>query len=271
MNNRVQKYGERIPQVMRNLISQRYHTVTRAINSEFWNSLSDTLHSIYVGSYGRNTAINTSDIDILIELPSSYFDRFNNLSGNGQSRLLQAVRNAILCTYPRSNIHADGQVVKIAFSDEIYFEIVPAFKNELWPGCWDGTYKYPDSNLGGRWKSTNPKAEQEAMAQKNRDSNGLLYDTCRHIRYIRDNNFASYQLSCIVIDSFVYNAIGNWRWLNSDEKFLQSHEIYEDILLDYYNKNNIYGSMTLNAPGSNDSISTISSLECLGKVLRSMV
>ena len=73
MNNRVQKYGERIPQVMRNLISQRYHTVTRAINSEFWNSLSDTLHSIYVGSYGRNTAINTSDIDILIELPSSYF------------------------------------------------------------------------------------------------------------------------------------------------------------------------------------------------------
>ena len=109
------------------------------------------------------------------------------------------------------------------------------------------------------------------MAQKNRDSNGLLYDTCRHIRYIRDNNFASYQLPGIVIDSFVYNAIGNWRWLNSDEKFLQSHEIYEDILLDYYNKNNIYGSMTLNAPGSNDSISTISSLECLGKVLRSMV
>ena len=96
--------------------------------------------------------------DILIELPSSYFDRFNNLSGNGQSRLLQAVRNAILCTYPRSNIHADGQVVKIAFSDEIYFEIVPAFKNELWPGCWDGTYKYPDSNLGGRWKSTKSKS-----------------------------------------------------------------------------------------------------------------
>ena len=54
----------------------------------------------------------------------------------------------------------------------------------------------------------NPKAEQEAMAQKNRYSNGLLYDTCRHLRFIRDNYFSSYHLSGIVIDSFVYNAIG---------------------------------------------------------------
>ena len=30
---------------------------------------------------------------------------------------------------------------------------------------------------------------------------GLLYDTCKHIRYIRDNSFSSYHLSGIVIDS----------------------------------------------------------------------
>ena len=202
MSDRVQKYGERIPQQTRSLISLRYHTVTRAINNEFWNSSSDTSHSLYVGSYGRNTAIDTSDIDILVKLPSNQFDCFNNLSGNGQSRLLQAVRSAILNVYPRSDIRADGQVVKIAFSDGMDFEIVPVFKS------WDGSYKYPDSNMGGNWKSTTPKAEQEAMAQKNRYSNGLLYDTCRHLRFIRDNYFSSYHLSGIVIDSFVYNAIG---------------------------------------------------------------
>ncbi|WP_279121861.1 SMODS domain-containing nucleotidyltransferase [Holdemania filiformis] len=265
MSDRVQKYGERISQQTRSLISLRYHTVTRAINNEFWNSSSDTSHSLYVGSYGRNTAIDTSDIDILVELPSNQFDRFNNLSGNGQSRLLQTVRRAILNVYPRSDVRADGQVVKIAFSDGMDFEIVPAFKS------WDGSYKYPDSNMGGNWKSTNPKAEQEAMAQKNRYSNGLLYDTCRHLRFIRDNYFSSYHLSGIVIDSFVYNAIGDWRWLNSGESSTQPSGTYEQVLLDYYNRHNTYWGMTLYAPGSNDSVSTESSVECLGKVLRMMV
>lgn len=141
MSNRVQKHGERIVYDIRKLVSLRYHTVTKAVNNEFWNSISDTLHSLYVGSYGRNTAIDTSDVDILVELPDSLFDRYNNLSGNSQSRLLQAVRNAILNAYPKSDIRADGQVVKISFSDGMYFEIVPAFKS--WVGC----YKYPDSIL----------------------------------------------------------------------------------------------------------------------------
>lgn len=57
MSNRVQKHGETIIQNTRSLISLRYHTVTKAINKEFWNSTSDILHSIYVGSYGRNTQL----------------------------------------------------------------------------------------------------------------------------------------------------------------------------------------------------------------------
>lgn len=265
MDNRVQKYGEIISQRIRSLVSLRYHTITKAINNEFWNSTSNTLHSLYVGSYGRNTAINTSDIDILVELPSDLFDRYNNLSGNSQSRLLQAARNAIINAYPRSDVRADGQVVKIAFSDGMDFEIVPAFK------IWDGSYRYPDTNTGGSWKSTNPKAEQDAMAQKNKSSNGLLYDTCKHIRNIRDNSFSSYHLSGIVIDSFVYEAIGNWRWLNTGESSSQPSGTYEQVLLDYYYQHGIFGRLSIHAPGSNDIVSTSSSYECLGKVLRKMV
>lgn len=271
MSHRAEKYGERISQGIRNTVCRRCHAITKAINMEFCNSISDVNHSIYVGSYGRNTAISTSDIDILVELPSSQFDRFNNLSGNGQSRLLQAVKNAILNTYPRSDVRADGQVVKINFADGMYFEIVPAFKNILWNDYWDGTYKYPDTNNGGNWRSTNPKSEQDAMADKNRTSNGLMYDTCKHIRSIRDNNYSSYHLSGIIIDSFVYNAIGNWRWLNSGETSSQPSVICESILLDYYNQQNYFGAMSLRAPGSNDPISTSSSMECLGKVLRIMI
>ena len=62
----VQKHSGIITLETRKIISNRYKTVTKAINREFWNILSDTQNSIYVGSYGRRTAINTRDLDILV-------------------------------------------------------------------------------------------------------------------------------------------------------------------------------------------------------------
>ena len=115
-------------------------------------------------------------MDVLIELPDAEYNHFSNIYGNGPSRLLQSVKNAILDTYPRTDIRGDGQVVVIKFSDGMKFEILPAFKNNTIWG-WDGTYKYPDSHMGGNWMSTNPKAEQDAIKEKNEQSNGLLYET----------------------------------------------------------------------------------------------
>lgn len=264
----VKEYNGIITLETRKTISTRYKTVTRAINKEFWNISSDTQNSIYVGSYGRRTAINTSDLDILVLLPESEYNRFNAFKWNGQSRLLQAVKNAIIHSYPKSDIRADGQVVKISFSDGMKFEILPAFKNKNWLGNWDGTYKYPNSNMGGNWCSTNPKAEQEAMKNKNNSTNGLLIDTCRHLRYVRDNYFSSYHLSGIVIDSFVYAAIGNWQWPRPGSTSSASEGNFEDMLLDYLRQNLYWGTISLNAPGSNQNVSAKNSLECLEKVMK---
>ena len=173
--NTVQRNGERISKELRDTITLRYKRITKAINSEFWGSDSDTAHSRYVGSYGRGTAIDTSDIDILVELPRYEYERFDAHKGNGQSRLLQVVKAAIQTTYPRSNIRADGQVIVVDFSDGIKFEVLPAFKQIDWLGYWNGKYDYPDTNMGGNWRSTNPKAEQDAMRERNRESNGLLF------------------------------------------------------------------------------------------------
>lgn len=162
MSDYVKKHGEVIPLDTRTSISVRYHTITRAVNVEFWNSTSTTANSLYVGSYGRGTAVDTSDIDILVEIPQAEYQRYDYQKGNGQSRLLQAVRNAILASYPRTDIRADGQVVKVSFSDGMKMEILPAFPQYSYWGMKEG-YTYPDSNDGGRWLSTNPKAEQEAM------------------------------------------------------------------------------------------------------------
>ena len=35
----------------------RYKSITKRINEEYWNSSSETNHSLYVGSYGRGTDI----------------------------------------------------------------------------------------------------------------------------------------------------------------------------------------------------------------------
>lgn len=262
----VAKRGEIISLEQRKTISDRYKRITKTINREFWGIDSDTAHSFYVGSYGRGTAVDTSDIDILVELPRAEYERFDAYKSNGQSRLLQAVKEAIISTYPNSDVRPDGQVVKVNFSDGIKFEILPAFQQLDYFGIWNGLYDYPDSNMGGCWLSTNPKAEQEAMKQKNRESNGLLFDTCRHMRQIRDAHFSSYHLPGIVIDSFAFHYIGSWHWLNPGEESTQPSGTYEKKL---YNTCPSL-SFRLTAPGSGMYVDTSKCIDVLNKVLEYM-
>lgn len=275
MSSHVIQGNHPIAQNKRSLISKRYKRITKAINSVFWNSTSETTHSRYVGSYGRGTAINTSDLDVLVELPNSVFQQFSDRSGNGQSQLLQTVRSAIEDTYATTDISGDGQVVIVNFSDDIKFEILPAFQSLDWFGNWDGTYKYPDTHMGGNWLPTNPITEQEAMNEKDDydHSNGLLKDTCKHIRFVKSESFKSYHLSGILIDSFVYQYIGYWHWLRcGEEKSSGNSKCYEEVLLDYYN-NYPYASIItpkLSAPGSGMEV-TGDDWDVLGKVLNKMV
>lgn len=56
-------YDYSIDAKARETITMRYKRITEAVNRRFWNYVNDAAHSLYVGSYGRGTAINTSDID----------------------------------------------------------------------------------------------------------------------------------------------------------------------------------------------------------------
>lgn len=105
-------------------IKNRYHAITKRINQDFWGSDSDEKHNIYVESYGRGTCIYTSDVDIVVELPWREYTKYNNHSSNGQSALLQAVKNSLYKTYSTSSISADAQVVDISFYDGVKFEVV---------------------------------------------------------------------------------------------------------------------------------------------------
>ncbi|WP_165046320.1 nucleotidyltransferase domain-containing protein [Adlercreutzia sp. ZJ138] len=265
----VSKHNNSIDLDTRKLISCRYKSITKAVNQEFWNSSSETEHSLYVGSYGRGTATKSSDLDVLLSLPQGEYKRYDAYKGNGQSRLLQAVKNAVGRAYSRTNVHADGQVVVVQFSDSMRFELLPAFKQTDWNGRT--SFIYPDSNMGGNWKPADPKAEQEAMRVKNSESNGLLFDTCKHIRLIHSSRFSSYELSGIVIDSFVYSTMGAWHWAESGISSSPDGE-YERMLYSTFNSRSMNGlfSFSLSAPGSQQTVNVEKSLSCLGKVLKYM-
>lgn len=267
MSSLVTQNNHSIDKNTRSVISDRYKVVTKAVNTEFYDSSSDTMHSLYVGSYGRGTAIDTSDLDIMVILPEDEYERYDQYGNNGQSRLLQSVKDAVKSPYPRSDIRADGQVVKINFSDGMRFEILPAFERPALYG--PTTYIYPDSNMGGNWLPTNPKVEQDAMRKKNADSNHLLVDTCKHIRYLHNTYFSSYTLHGIVIDTFVYDAIGDWHRLAPGTQGAPEGS-YEKALLDYWENTSAVYPIPLHAPGSNDQVKIESSNECLGKVLHRM-
>ena len=198
----------------------RYRQITKRINLEFWNSTSEELHSLYVGSYGRGTATHLSDIDMLVILPYATYQRINNRQGNKQSALLQEVKTSLQRTYSTSHIKADGQVVGIDFSDGINFEIVPVFENT------DGSYLYPDTNDGGSWKKTNPKKEIDEMNTYNNLTNGNLKKLCKMLREWKDEK--NVDISGYAIDTLAYNFIKYWE--NKDK----SYTYYDWMTRDFF-------------------------------------
>ncbi|HDR2525347.1 TPA: nucleotidyltransferase [Enterobacter ludwigii] len=184
-------------------ISTRYRNITKRLNTDFWGSASETTHSLYVGSYGRNTATESmSDLDMIFQLPYSEYTKYNGYLGNGQSALLQSVKKSIEKTYWNTSIRGDGQVILVPFNDGITFEVVPAFINV------DNSYTFPDANNGGRWRTTNPKPEISAMKLRNDLSNKNLVQLCRMTRaWKREWNVP---ISGLLIDTLAYQFIENW-------------------------------------------------------------
>jgi len=202
-------------------ISSRYKAITRRLNTDFWNTNSDISHSLYVGSYGRNTAISGfSDLDMVFELPSSLYFQYDKYIGNGQSGLLQVVRNSMKKTYSTSSIGGDGQVVIVSFQDGITFEVVPVFTNKA------GSFTFPDSNGGGSWKTTNPKPEIKAIKDRNLVCNKNLVPVCRMMRAWKRK--WDVPIGGLLIDTLAYQFIENYEYRD------KSYLYYDFMCRDFF-------------------------------------
>lgn len=178
---------------------KRVKEITKRLNKSYYDgSDSETDHCEVVGSLGRSTAIKSfSDVDMLFILPYSKKKQYDDHEGNGQSKLLQDVKKEIKKKYPKTIVRGDGQVVVVRFESlKKIVEVCPVFEKS------DGSYWYPDSNDGGKWKTTNPLPEIEEA-----DSFNVITDTnfsyvCQLVRAWKNN--IGFKFGGLLIDTLVY-------------------------------------------------------------------
>lgn len=201
------------------LISQRYKRITKQLNKDFWSIDSDTLNSLQVGSYGRDTDIVTSDVDIAMSLPWKVYYKYDAYKHNGQSNLLQAVKLSLKNTLSTTDLRGDGQVVVLDFSDGIRFEVVPCFQ------YGDKSYAYPDTNFGGSWRTTNPRKEIEAISILEKDC-GNIKNLCRMVRAWK----YEWDVPCsgLLIDTLAHDFLKSWA--NKDK----GYEYYDYLTRDFF-------------------------------------
>jgi hypothetical protein len=189
---------------IRSTISTRYLAICKRLNLDFWN-MDTTSGGRYVGSFGRNTANSwVSDIDMVFEMPLSIYNQYNGYYGNGQSALLQAVKNSITKTYPNTSLKGDGQIVSVEFSDKMKFEVLPVFN------LTQDQYTFADSNGGGSWQTTNPVPEISAITYGDSITNNNLRPLCRMMRSWK--YYCDVPINGLLIDTLAYRFLTNWTY-----------------------------------------------------------
>lgn len=191
--------------------------------------------SLLVGSYGKRVAIAPpSDIDILFQMPWEYFQRYDSYAGNGQSQLLQDVKKVLQRAYPTTSMRADGQVVIVPFSS-YKVEVLPVFK------LTDERYWFPDTNSGGSWRYTHPRAEMRNIRDSNKRANG---NTVKLIKMIKAwKHYCSVPVASLVIELRAVNFLENWSYFDKGSMW------YDWMIRDFFSELLKYVNSTCKIPG----------------------
>ena len=239
------KFLENLKIKNRSDISTSYKGVTKKLNDVIYDLNSDTLNSLQIGSFGRNTAIHgISDLDMMFILPDDLYSRYDKYKGNGQRALLQFIKNSLKDKYKESDIYVDSPVVVFKHS-KYRIEVLPTFKKD------DGSYIYPDTGKDdkGSWKQTKPKEEIAAISDLDKVSGGVLKDLCKMTRAWK--NKVGAPLGGLLIDTLCYDFIQDNAEFNNI-----GLDKYDSLILEFFkylsglDKDRVYWY----APGSNQQV-----------------
>ena len=185
-------------------IQHRAACIARRLDICYYGD-SEERHFFFVGSYGRGSAdANDSDIDMVYFLPHNQLSRYEEYRSNGQSQLLQEIKECILASYPNTEMRGDGQVVVVSFTDGMKFEVVPAF------ACEKSQYLYADTHNGGSWKLSSSAFDFIEFNRADKCSGGKLRNLCRLARAWRAQQ--NLDIKGILLDTLVwmYLKANNW-------------------------------------------------------------
>lgn len=154
-----------------------------ALNNQYSPNANLTDRMTLLGSLAKGTSRTPmADVDLLFHMPAGTHTRFDAYAGNGQSALLQEVRDVLRKRYPGTEIRGDGPVVVVAFTSGVNVEVVPGV---LFPGASDILHarcKVPVTRDGGSWEDSDYGAEYEALRVASEPRQGQI---ARLIRYMK--------------------------------------------------------------------------------------
>jgi hypothetical protein len=196
------------------------HAGVRAcLNRHYWETSSNTHHSLLIGSWGKLTRVRPSrDVDILFLLPATVFHRYQVRSGNRQSQLLQEVKDVLRQTYSQTSmLRGDGQVVVIPF-ETTPIEVAPGFR------CDDGRIIVCDTRGDGSYQYSTAEAEAADLAASDSRWNGNTRALTRMMKqWQRERNvpLKSFQLERLAIEflqawSFSHQDVFYYDWMVRD-------------------------------------------------------
>lgn len=202
-----------------------------------------------IGSLAKNTSVRPlADADVLFRMPAGTWSRFDDYAGNGQSALLQEVRETLRSRYPRTDIRGDGPVVVVDFSDQPAVELVPGVlvsdgSTILYAEAW-----VPVTRGGGDWEKADYGAELRALDAADGPAKGQLRRLLRYMKIWRRHRNA--WIKSIVLELMAIDFMKTWD--KSQTSFTYDDWLVRDFLR--YMVNNF--TTTYYLPGSGKAIDT---------------
>ena len=194
----------------------KYDGVCETLNNYYYEeSKYDGSTKFLFGSYKKKTNIRplttSQDVDVIFKMPIEEFDKYNNTAGNGQSALLQKIKDILKDKYTTTDkIKGWGKVVLVQFADGTHnVEVVPAWEQE------NGTFKIPNTEDGGRWEIFNPRNDINSFEESNKNTKGLTADLTRILKKWK-REVSSLSLKSYAIENYVIDFLSGYSASNKD-------------------------------------------------------
>lgn len=181
----------------------KYTGVCTKLYSHYYEGEYNEGKKFLFGSYKTKTNIRpldeTQDVDVLFKIPQKTFDKYDAYTSNGQSALLQEVKDILKEKYTTTDtIKAWGKVVLVKFTKNHHnVELLPALELE------DGTFKIPNSENGGSWEIFDPRDEIKKFDESNQCTDGLTRDMAKMLKAWAHNTTSMSYKSCKRMDDII--------------------------------------------------------------------